>query len=286
MSLSPSCKCCPALTLFKLKGASPIWASPIHDEASEQYLSHLVVTLYAPLRLLPAFISFSGSSEARFGQAVSNDSWVLSAFHCAKFTRLYCVTTRGDPCWSPGRCLVSCWDLTWSSLALKFSRQSESQSKVLPTPLAQWLATWLKAWYCAGEPAVIFVEEPDGSSMGVIATQEELLALMDRLNQKGLRERPLYQALQKRYELMLATLGQRAVNLDVQRTSRCRLFSIFALQGYNELYPYASRKLMWSIVMQKPCLERLTMSLMRLWSVRHNAVAFTLQCDYKLCSAN
>ena len=75
----------------------------------------------------------------------------------------------------------------------------------------------------AGEPAVVFVEEADGKGLGMLENPEDLLNLMDRLNQNGLREKALYQTLQKRYESISSSLGHRMVHLEVQGAPRCVL---------------------------------------------------------------
>ena len=72
----------------------------------------------------------------------------------------------------------------------------------------------------AGEPAVIFVEEADGSALGVLEAPEEVEALMARLNQNGLREKVLHQKLSKRKDAILAALGRYAISLDVSDTPR------------------------------------------------------------------
>lgn len=43
---------------------------------------------------------------------------------------------------------------------------------------------------------------------------------MERLNQNGLREKGLYANLAKRKDMILATLGYHAVNLDVEHAPR------------------------------------------------------------------
>ena len=79
---------------------------------------------------------------------------------------------------------------------------------------------WKGVNLCTGEPAVVFVEEPSGGGLGVLENPEDLLNLMDRLNQNGLRERALFQTLQKRYDSILNSLGHRLVNLDIQTAPR------------------------------------------------------------------
>ena len=71
-----------------------------------------------------------------------------------------------------------------------------------------------------GEQSVVFVEEPDGSSIGILEAPEELTALMERLNQNGLREKALYDALAKRHDHIAGSLGYHLVNLDIYQAPR------------------------------------------------------------------
>ena len=67
---------------------------------------------------------------------------------------------------------------------------------------------------------MIFVEEADGSAMGVLEAPEELEALTERLNQNGLREKVLLQNLVKRKDTILSMLGYHSVNLDLGEAPR------------------------------------------------------------------
>ena len=67
---------------------------------------------------------------------------------------------------------------------------------------------------------MVFVEEPDGSSIGILEAPEELTALMERLNQNGLREKALYDALAKRHDHIAGSLGYHLVNLDIYQAPR------------------------------------------------------------------
>lgn len=73
---------------------------------------------------------------------------------------------------------------------------------------------------CAGEQSVVFVEEAEGAAVGVMDAPEQLEALMERLNQNGLREKVLHHNLEKRKDMILNTLGYHAVNLDVSHAPR------------------------------------------------------------------
>lgn len=72
----------------------------------------------------------------------------------------------------------------------------------------------------AGEQSVVFVEEPDGSCIGVLEAPEEVAGLMERLNQNGLREKVLYDTLSKRHDTIISTLGYHLVNLDIYQAPR------------------------------------------------------------------
>ena len=67
---------------------------------------------------------------------------------------------------------------------------------------------------------MVFIEEAEGAAVGVMDAPEQLEALMERLNQNGLRERVLYQNLAKRRDTILNTLGYHAVNLDISHAPR------------------------------------------------------------------
>ena len=67
---------------------------------------------------------------------------------------------------------------------------------------------------------MIFVEEADGSALGVLEAPEELEALTERLNQNGLREKVLLQNLVKRKDTILSTLGYHSVNLKLGEAPR------------------------------------------------------------------
>ena len=67
---------------------------------------------------------------------------------------------------------------------------------------------------------MIFVEEADGSALGVLEAPEDLESLTERLNQNGLREKVLLQNLVKRKDTILSTLGYHSVNLDLGQAPR------------------------------------------------------------------
>lgn len=81
-------------------------------------------------------------------------------------------------------------------------------------------ATGLDFILTAGEQSVVFVEEPEGRSIGILEAPEELSALMERLNYNGLREKALLENLVKRQDNILQNLGYHLVNLDVEHTPR------------------------------------------------------------------
>lgn len=67
---------------------------------------------------------------------------------------------------------------------------------------------------------MLFVEEQEGTSIGMIEAPEELSAITERLNQNGLREKALLDSLVKRYDSILQSLGYQPVNLDIEHTPR------------------------------------------------------------------
>lgn len=64
------------------------------------------------------------------------------------------------------------------------------------------------------------MEEPEGAALSVLDAPEQLDALLERLNQSGLREKALHQNLAKRRDAILGSLGYHAVNLDVSLAPR------------------------------------------------------------------
>lgn len=66
----------------------------------------------------------------------------------------------------------------------------------------------------------MFVEEPDGSCIGMLEAPEEVTALMERLNRNGLREKVLYDTLAKRHDHIVGSLGYHLVNLDIYQAPR------------------------------------------------------------------
>lgn len=64
------------------------------------------------------------------------------------------------------------------------------------------------------------MEEQEGTAVGTLDAPEQLEALMERLNQHGLREKLLFQNLVKRKDMVLSSLGYHTVNLDVAAAPR------------------------------------------------------------------
>lgn len=92
---------------------------------------------------------------------------------------------------------------------------------------------------CVGEQSVVFIEEAEGAAIGVLDAPEQLEALMERLNQNGLRERVLYQNLAKRKDTILNTLGYHLVNLDLGHAPRQAWLFIFPSKSKIVLSIYA-----------------------------------------------
>ncbi|KAK9821961.1 hypothetical protein WJX81_005263 [Elliptochloris bilobata] len=75
-------------------------------------------------------------------------------------------------------------------------------------------------WWPLGEPAGVWVEEPDSSAVGLIASEAALDALMLRLNRRGRREKALAVALLRRRRELLASLGMRRLHPQIAAVPR------------------------------------------------------------------